>query len=856
MGPPERKSAMSSHQTHACVLIKPPRHHGSVRRFRLLVLVAWCLLCCAVWGLPVQADPPQAQSAEQQSVLLKQGATLYTNQCAKCHGKTGQGNKEHYSDPLAGDTSIKELTEIIETTMPESDPDQCIGDDAAAVAAYIYESFYQNADSGQVVRRSFSRLTGAQLQQSLADLYQHFHSSAWIEEKRGLEAFYFNAGRWDNKKLTKKRIDPILDFQFGKQAPIEGVDAKEFYIHWTGSVIAPQTGRYQFVVESTCSMKLRFGSDERTLINNHVQSEGKTEFRRTLNLIAGRQYPISIDFTQRKRKTEQPAATFSLRWVPPGGIEHVIPSESLIPNRMPPTFALQTKLPPDDHSYGYDRGTRVDSQWDQAVTQSALEFGALAAKELWPHYKRKNKDKPNEDRALLKAFLTELAQTAFREPLSEPTRKRYILDQLAQSPDDQMAIARCCLLIIKSPRFLYPMVDDQSSLSQRVAKRLSLVLHDSLPSDSWLIGQAKNGHFDATHKQFENRVRQAADRMTRDPRIAAKVNEMFYQWLDLETSAEMVKSEKAYPEFDAHVAQDLKRSLDQTINRIFWDPNSDYRQLFRRDWNWTTPALARVYGQNWQPIADPSESANPSETSSPSESETADVDASGQPAESSAESSGSHKYATVPDPNRLVQSQSNPQQTLGVLTHPMVLANLSYHDVSSPVHRGVFLIRHVLGRALRPPNEAFTPFNPELHPDLTTRERVELQTGEAKCQVCHTKINGLGYTLENYDAIGRFRTMEKSKAINATGNYTSTSGQTVEFKNAKDLANFLADNPEAHRAFVERSFEHFVKQPLSSYGSDVEERLVKHFQQTNFNMRRLIIEIAVVVATEIPNGDS
>lgn len=844
---------MSSYQTQSCVIRQASRDFFVVRWSVLLILLA----CCLVLG-----SIAQGQTVQQQSALLKKGAALYSNQCAKCHGVSGQGTKEHYSDPLAGDTSVKELTEIIVATMPESDPEQCVGEDAAAVAQYIYESFYKQASSEQVVRRTFSRLTGTQLQQSLADLYQHFHSSAWIEQKRGLEAFYFNAGRWDNKKLTKKRIDPILDFDFGKEAPIEGVDPKEFYIHWAGSLIAPQTGRYEFVVVSTCSMKLRFGSNDRTLINNHVQSEGKTEFRRTLNLIAGRQYPLSIDFTQRKRKTEQPPATFSLRWVPPGGVEHVIPNECLIPNRMPPTFALQTKLPPDDHTYGYDRGTRVDAQWDQAVTQAALEFGAVAGKELWPHYKRKHKDKPNQDRALLKAFLTELAETAFREPLSEETRKRYILDQVAQAPDDQMAIARCCLLIIKSPRFLYPLVDDQSSPSQRVAKRLSLVLHDSLPSDNWLIGQAKSGHFDPTHKQFEVRVRQAADRMTRDPRMAAKVNEMFYQWLDIDTSAEMVKSEKVYPEFHGRVAQDLRRSLDHSIRQIFWDPNSDYRQLFRRDWNWTTPALASVYGESWQPLAsdaaDEEQTAQAAEVApeGPADAALDDDQSEATSKDGSTEQLVSYKYATVSDPNRLVESQRNPQQTLGVLTHPMVLANLSYHDVSSPVHRGVFLIRHVLGRTLRPPNEAFTPFNPELHPDLTTRERVQLQTGEAKCQVCHSKINGLGYTLENYDAIGRFRSREHSKDIDATGSYTSTSGETIEFKNAKDLADFLADNPEAHRAFVERCFEHFVKQPLSSYGSDVEERLVKHFQQTNFNMRRLIIEIAVVVATENPNGDS
>ncbi|MFN9911787.1 MAG: DUF1588 domain-containing protein, partial [Pirellulaceae bacterium] len=100
-------------------------------------------------------------------------------------------------------------------------------------------------------------------------------------------------------------------------------------------------------------------------------------------------------------------------------------------------------------------------------------------------------------------------------------------------------------------------------------------------------------------------------------------------------------------------------------------------------------------------------------------------------------------------------------QRFGVLTHPYLMSRLSYHDATSPIHRGVFLIRYVLGRNLTPPSEAFAPLSPDLHPDLTTRERVTLQTQDDNCQACHIKINGLGFTLENYDAVGRFQTEDR-----------------------------------------------------------------------------------------------
>src|SRR5262249_34367495 len=105
----------------------------------------------------------------------------------------------------------------------------------------------------------------------------------------------------------------------------------------------------------------------------------------------------------------------------------------------------------------------------------------------------------------------------------------------------------------------------------------------------------------------------------------------------------------------------------------------------------------------------------------------------------------------------------------GVLTHPYLLAAFAYTAESSPIHRGVFLAPNVLGQTLRPPPEAFTPLPAEAHPELTTRERVALQTRPQACVVCHGMINPLGFTLENFDAIGRLREQERGKPIDTTG---------------------------------------------------------------------------------------
>ena len=123
-----------------------------------------------------------------------------------------------------------------------------------------------------------------------------------------------------------------------------------------------------------------------------------------------------------------------------------------------------------------------------------------------------------------------------------------------------------------------------------------------------------------------------------------------------------------------------------------------------------------------------------------------------------------------------------PEHRAGVLSHPYLLASLAYNSASSPIHRGVFLSRSMLGRVLRPPAQAVVPLPAEMHAELSTRERVALQTEPEACQGCHNMINPLGFTMENFDAIGRYRELEKDHPIDASGSYLTQSGEIAKFR--------------------------------------------------------------------------
>jgi len=183
---------------------------------------------------------------------------------------------------------------------------------------------------------------------------------------------------------------------------------------------------------------------------------------------------------------------------------------------------------------------------------------------------------------------------------------------------------------------------------------------------------------------------------------------------------------------------------------------------------------------------------------------------------------------------------------------------LSYAGATSPIHRGVFLARGVLGNVLKPPQEAIAPLAPDQHPDLTTRERVALQTSASACQSCHTMINPLGFALEEFDAIGRYRMQEQRggivKPIDASGGYHPREGDTVRFRGARELAEYVAVSRDAQEAFVQSLFHALVKQPVRAWGPEALETLRSGFAAADFDIRRLLVDIMVLGATKPEEG--
>ena len=736
------------------------------------------------------------------------GAAIYKKQCASCHGAEGEGSKE-YGSPLAGDKSVVELTKLIEKTMPADNPGTCKGEQAKQVASYVYDAFYSpiaQARSAKV-RIELSRLTVAQYQQSIADLVDTFANKGKrtaLTPERGLKAEYFKTSRFNQGDRVAERVDANVDFQFGEGAPLEKIEPEQFAIRWNGSLLAPETGEYEFVIRSEHVAKLYVNDLRQPLIDASIKSGKEYEKRATIRLLRGRLYPLRVEYSKGKplgvQKKDAPtpkvASSISLKWQPPQRPLEVIPQPYLSPLSSSTVYVIHAPFPPDDRSLGYERGTSISKAWDQATTDGAIEVATYVAANL--SQLAGTSDGANDRRDKGQKFCSAFAERAFRRPLSPEQQQLYIDRQFAGATETETAVKQVVLLVLKSPRFLFREVDGAPADPFNTASRLSYTLWDSLP-DADLLKAAAAGQL-----QTREQLAKQAERMLPDVRTRAKLREFFLQWLRVDQAPDLAKDPKLFGSFTPQLTADLRTSLELFIDDTVWSDDSDFRRLLTSDQLPLNGRLAEFYGARLP------------------------ADAPFQPV----------TLGTAP--------------TAGVLTHPYLLASLAYTDNSSPIHRGVLISRSMLGRVLRPPPEAVAPLAADLHPQLSTRERITLQTKAEACYSCHSMINPLGFTLESFDAVGRFRQQEKGRPIDASGQYQTRTGEIVKFKDARELGKFLVSNDETRAAFVSQLFHHLVKQPVRAYGPQQLPELQRFFQERKYSMRGLAGEIAVVAALAAP----
>ena len=696
------------------------------------------------------------------------GRNLFLKHCAECHGERGEGVEDEYSKPLVGDWSIQKLIDYVDETMPDYDPELVTGKQAETISRYIYDSFYQKPELfSKKEKIQLSRLTNRQFRQSVADLFSQFEGQPDLRNsENGLKGQYFKAeGMNKRKEKIAERSDSMINFDFGQSAPFEGLDPQKFSVYWEGSIFPRESGWYDFLLRSTNGFKFSINSRGGSHAIDAKVGKGSMDEKSTkVYLLGGRPYPIKISFY----KFNDPNASIQLSWKTPLGQREVIPQEYLFTQVVPPSFVAQQNLPPDDASHGYDRGIRVDSSWDEAITFAALEAAKYAGKkfagQMINHIKADDKKKEK-----VVAMTEKFVRLAFREKLSDEELNEYVHSKFTDSVPWQASVEKVVLRTLKSPRFLYPELQTFAKKDADpyvLTAKLALYLWDSIP------GISIHQRIDRGHLSSPKQAQDLAKIMLKDPRSAAKFNDFMIEWLDMRNKELPSLSKKLYPDFSPVLALDLRRSLMIWVEKNIWKGKGTWQSFLSMDKIHLNQRMADFYG-----IEFPRD----------------------------------QKY------RGFVEAESAIFNRQGLHTHPYVLASHSYPEESSPIHRGIFTSRRILGRSLRPPAEAVSFSNADFDPSWTMRQKVEELTKSANCMSCHDLINPTGFLLEGYDASGKNRSLILGKPIDLKVEYLDSSGIDWEFNQPKDLLEHALNSSSPSKSFVNELLKYLAKQPTASF---------------------------------------
>ncbi|MEN8849276.1 MAG: DUF1592 domain-containing protein [Akkermansiaceae bacterium] len=723
------------------------------------------------------------------------GAAIYKQHCASCHGDNGEGVADEYDEALVGKRTLTSLTKYIDKSMPEDEEELVENEDAAAVAAYIHAAFYSPEAQAKLkpVRKDLLRLTQHQHRRAITDIVQSFRHRAWDGGERGLRGNYFNKEKMNNRKgKLIERIDPTLNFDAQGDHKVEGLNPKAHSIFWTGSIHPTETGVYQFRVNTPNGVRVYINEHDQkkdAFIDEWVSSGNQMRSaENSIFLLGGHSVPFFAEFVAFKEEK----ASLTIDWKPPHGVWEPLPNHVLRADGADQATVISTSFPADDASMGYERGSSISKAWQEAVANAAIEATSLIHEDIDKLARTKPGAPDRWDK--IKKFCHQFTERAFGRPPTKEQHQLYVDAPFKEAGDDcDTAAKRSLMLSLTSPYFLYPSLnrDKEGKADQHsTASHLALAIWDSVP-DQQLRKKVQQNQLE-TDKQIQDELW----RMLGDPRAKAKMKHFFYHWLSLVEKEDLGKDPATFPGFDKQLIADLRASLDLFIDSVVWSDQSDYRRLFTTQEVYLNPRLAQFYG------SDPPKS-------------------------------GGFEPLLTPD-----------RQRAGLFTHPYILSAFSYHKQTSPIHRGVYLSRNVLGRFLKPPPNAIEFKDADFDPTLTMREKVTELTKDQACMACHAIINPVGFSLEYYDAVGRFRTSDNNKPIDSESDYETPSSEKIRIKGPHDLAKIAVESDDAHRAFIKHLFHHLIQQPTNSYGFGKMNELHDVFKNSGFHIRNLIVTIA------------
>ncbi len=397
------------------------------------------------------------------------------------------------------------------------------------------------------------------------------------------------------------------------------------------------------------------------------------------------------------------------------------------------------------------------------------------------------------DEAVTRERLKEFATHAYRRPVEETEVERImqvIRARRSAGRSSTQAYADGLKTVLCSPSFLYLEESDQPELSSfALASRLSYFLWSSMP-DHQLLELAA-----ADELRQPEVLRQQVERMLNDPKSDSLVEGFLDSWLALR---ELGATPPDRGEFQDFYHYDLDRAMRREtflFTRHVIDESLALVNFLNSDFTFVNKPLARLYGL--QP---------------PSSSE--------------------FELVRFQDPRRG-----------GLLGQASILTLTANGIDTSPVVRGVWLLENILGTPPSPPPPDVEPLDPDIRGATTIREQLEKHRSNASCLDCHRKMDPLGFALENFDPIGRWReSYGKNKKVDASGELPGGK----KFQNVVGLKKILVQQQDQFaRAVTEKLLAYAMGRHLAATDRPHVEVILSETQDAGYRLRDIIQRVVL-----------
>ena len=401
--------------------------------------------------------------------------------------------------------------------------------------------------------------------------------------------------------------------------------------------------------------------------------------------------------------------------------------------------------------------------------------------------------------ACAKRIVSTIARRAYRRAVTDPDLDaplRFYRDARTTG-DFESGIEMAIRAVLASTEFLFRIERDPNAAPQtpykvsdvELASRLSFFLWSSVPDDE-LLDLAIGGKL-GQPATLERQVK----RMLADPRSEALVSNFAGQWLYLRNLAAASPDARQFPDFDDNLRQAFRRETELFFQSIVSEDRSAL-DLLRADYTFVNERLARHYGI-------------PNVYGS--------------------------RFRRVSLGENSVRG--------GLLGHGSILTVTSYANRTSPVLRGKWILENIVGTP-PPPPPAAVPLLQDTDANgrvLSMRERMVQHRSRPECASCHRLMDPAGLSMENFDAIGRWRTRTESGSdVDASGGLPDGS----EFTGASGLRSALLRRPELFvGTLTEKLMTYGLGRGLDSHDAPAVRAVVRNSRAQDYRFSSLVLGI-------------